>query len=185
MDEKLLRFFKTFADLDRLRLAALISKKPRTAFEIAMDLNLGEKDVARHLEQIKKLGVLQVEENGYRLDIKAFEAFAREVLAEHRPVAQAHSDDENADDDDRQVVKNYSYPDGRLKEIPMQEKKLLPILRHVVQAFRPGVRYSEKEVNQALAHYHADYASLRRYLVDRNILAREANGRQYWRKDKG
>jgi biotin operon repressor len=185
MDEKLLRFFKTFADLDRLKVTALISKKRRAAFEIAMDLDLSEKEVARHLEQIKKLGVLQVEENGYRLDVKAFEALSREVLAEHSQAVQAHSDDEDANDFDRQVVKNYSYPDGRLKEIPVQEKKLLPILRHVVQAFRPGVRYSEKEVNQALAHYHADYASLRRYLIDRQILTREANGRQYWRKDKG
>jgi biotin operon repressor len=185
MDEKLLRFFKTFSDLDRLRMAALISQKTLPAVEIAMRMDLSEKDVARHLDQIKKLDVLLVEENGYRLDTKAFEALSREILAEHTPVVQAHSNDENADDFDRQVVKNYSLPDGRLKEIPLQEKKLLPILRHVVQVFKPGVRYTEKEVNDSLSRYHADYATLRRYLIDRRILARETNGRQYWRKEKG
>lgn len=184
MDEKVLSFFKTFVDLDRLRLAALISKKTYPAVEIAMQLDLPEKDVARHLNQLKKLGLLQVEENGYRLDAKALEGLSREVLGEQRPVAPAHSNDETADDFDRQVVKNYSLPDGRLKEIPMQEKKLLPVLRHVVEVFKPGVRYTEKEVNEALASYHADYASLRRYLIDRKMIARETNGRLYWREKK-
>ncbi len=182
MNEKLLRFFKTFADLDRLRMAAMMSQKAFPAVEIAMRMDRSEKDVARHLEQLKKLGVLLVEENGYRLDTKAFEALSRDILAEHAPAALVYSNDMNADDFDRQVVKNYSFPDGRLKDIPMNEEKLLPILRHVVQVFKPGVRYTEKEVNAALAHYFADFASLRRYLIDRKVLNREANGAAYWRK---
>lgn len=184
MDEKLLRFFKTFADLDRLRLMVLISQKAYPAWEIAERLDLLEKDVARHLEQIQRMGLLLVEENRYRFDEKALETLSRDVLADRRPVVQVHSNDEDADDFDRQVVKNYSYPDGRLKELPTQEKKLLPVLRHVAEAFRPGVRYSEKEVNEALAHYYSDFASLRRYLVDKKLIARETKGRQYWRKGK-
>lgn len=181
MDVKLLNFFKTFADFDRMRLTVYLSEKPRKAWEIAERFDMSDKDVDRHLTQLKKLGLLLVEEDGYLLDRKAFETLSRDVLADQKPVVLAHSNDEDADDFDRQVIRNYSYPDGRLKEIPTQEKKLLPVLRHVAEAFKPGMRYSEKEVNERLAFYHADYASLRRYLVDKKMISRDANGRQYWR----
>ncbi len=91
------------------------------------------------------------------------------------------SNDEKASDFDRQVVKKYSSPDGRLMEIPTQEERLMAILRHIVQVFEPGRHYTEKQVNQALTRFHEDYASLRRYLVDRQLISREATGASYWR----
>jgi hypothetical protein len=118
----------------------------------------------------------------YRMDPKALERLSREVLSGSRPVVEARSNDENADDADRKTVKNFSLPDGRLREIPSQEKKLLPILKHVVQVFPPGTRYTEKEVNELLKRFNADYASLRRYLVDFKLLQREQNGTVYWRE---
>lgn len=182
MEEKLLDIFKTFVDINRLRLAALLSQKPCTVEEIATNLHLKANDVIRHLNQVEKIGLLRKEADHYSLDVKAMEMLSREVLSERRAVVEARSNDELADDFDRQVVKNYSLPDGRLKEIPAQEKKLLPILRHVIQVFRPGVRYNEKQVNEALARYHEDVASLRRYLVDRQMILRETNGTAYWRE---
>ncbi|MBE0697186.1 MAG: DUF2087 domain-containing protein [Anaerolineaceae bacterium] len=101
-------------------------------------------------------------------------------MSGHRPAAEASSNDEDAADFERTVVKNYSLPDGRLKEIPTQEKKLLAILKHVVQVFEPGVRYSEKQVNDALKRFHPDSATLRRALVDRHMIERELNGAAYW-----
>ncbi len=182
MEEQLLDFFKTLIDVNRLRLAALLSEQACTIEEIAARLRIRVSDVPRQLAQIEKLGLLHIEGERYRLDIKAMESLSRQVLAGRRSVAAEHSNDENADDFDRKVVKNYSLPDGRLKEIPMQEKKLLPILRHVVQVFEPGARYTEKQVNEALGRFHEDYASLRRYLVDRGMIVREADGTKYWRE---
>ncbi len=182
MEEQLLDFFKTFIDVNRLRLAALLSEHACTVEEIAAGLHIRVSEVPRHLTQIEKLGLLRTEGERYRLDTKALESLSRQVLAGRRAVVAEHSNDEGADDFDRKVVKNYSLPDGRLKEIPMQEKKLLPILRHVVQVFEPGVRYNEKQVNETLGRFHEDYASLRRYLVDRGMILREADGTKYWRE---
>ncbi len=182
MEEPLLDFFKTFIDVNRLRLAALLSEQACTVEEIAARLRIRVSEVPRQLAQIEKLGLLRMEGERYRLDTKALEGLSRQVLAGRRAVVAEHSNDEDADDFDRKVVKNYSLPDGRLKEIPMQEKKLLPILRHVVQVFEPGVRYNEKQVNEALGRFHEDYASLRRYLVDRGMMVRELDGTKYWRE---
>jgi len=181
MEEKMVKYFKTFVDLNRLRLAALLSEKACTVEEIAFRLQIKMSDVPRHLHHIEKIGLLRKEADRYRLDVKALEMLSKEVLAERREGVEARSNDANASDSDRQIVRNYLRPDGRLKEIPAQEKKLLPILRHVVQAFEPGVRYNERHVNETLARYHEDYASLRRYLVDRQMIKRESNGTMYWR----
>ncbi|MBP1679541.1 MAG: transcriptional regulator, partial [Bacteroidetes bacterium] len=49
--------------------------------------------------------------------------------------------------------------------------------------FEPGVRYTEKRVNQILANYNEDTARLRRALVDHKFMAREGGGGKYWRID--
>ncbi len=67
----------------------------------------------------------------------------------------------------------------RLTSIPSSRGKRLVVLERLAQEFEPGVRYDEAEVNFALQLFHADYAALRRYLVDEGFLTR-ADG-VYWR----
>ncbi len=65
--------------------------------------------------------------------------------------------------------------DGRLVTIPAQEKKRQVVLRFLVErVFAEDRSYPEKEVNQRLALFHPDVASLRRYLVDHGYVDREA-----------
>jgi hypothetical protein len=181
MDDQLILFFKVFCDTQRIRLAALLMEKAQSIEDIAAQLHIRAVDVPRHLEQLEKLNLLIEDQEGFRFNTRSFEQLSRAVLANHRPTSEAHSNDKNADDFDRKTVKNYSLPDGRLREIPMQDKKLGAILRHVVEVFKPGIRYTEKQVNEALSCYHEDTASLRRYLVDRKMIEREPNGTVYWR----
>ena len=64
--------------------------------------------------------------------------------------------------------------DGRLVTIPAQEKKRQVILRFLLErVFADDRDYPEKEVNQRLALFHPDVASLRRYLVDHGYVDRE------------
>ena len=82
---------------------------------------------------------------------------------------------------DKKVIKDYTRRDGSLKTLPSQRKKLEAILRYVVKAFDEGRRYSEKQVNQILAGYHEDTATLRRELVGFGLMEREGGGGEYWR----
>jgi len=63
--------------------------------------------------------------------------------------------------------------------MPAKRSRRLLLLEEVAQAFEPGVRYPESEVNRLLGAMFSDHAALRRYLVDEELLAR-ADG-QYWR----
>jgi hypothetical protein len=69
--------------------------------------------------------------------------------------------------------------DGRIEAMPAKRSRRLLLLGEVAQAFEPGVRYTEREINRILGTMFSDYAALRRYLVDEEFLAR-AEG-EYWR----
>ena len=116
--------------------------------------------------------------NIYHLETEALEEKARRLLAEETLPAMAADIDTDAYD--RKVLKNFTTPDGRLKAFPAQRKKMEAILRYVIKPFKPGKRYSEKEVNELLSEYFEDYTSLRRELVEYRMLAREGGGGDYW-----
>ena len=78
-------------------------------------------------------------------------------------------------------MKNFLNPDGSLKQIPLQGNKVLIILNFIVDAFAYDANYTEKEVNSILRRFHVDTATLRRYLVDNGLMARESDGTRYWR----
>ncbi len=84
---------------------------------------------------------------------------------------------------DKKVLDDFMTSSGRLKTIPAQRKKRNVILRHIVQEFEPGQKYSERQINNILKRYHEDTALLRREMVEEKLLARE--GGQYWRVDSG
>jgi hypothetical protein len=69
--------------------------------------------------------------------------------------------------------------DGEIAVMPARQAKRRLLLNEVARAFEPGVRYSERTVSLFLREVYADYAALRRYLVDEGFLSRREG--QYWR----
>ena len=68
---------------------------------------------------------------------------------------------------------------GRLKQLPAKRKKRLVVLRWLADHFRPAERYPESTVNEVLRRYHDDVATLRRSLIDEELMQRQAG--LYWR----
>ena len=81
-------------------------------------------------------------------------------------------------DNDR-VLENFIDAGGRLMAIPVQRKKRLAVLRWLVEDFQPGRLYEEAEVNRIIGRRHGDFAALRRYLVDEELMQRRSG--VYWR----
>jgi len=80
--------------------------------------------------------------------------------------------------DDR-VLENFVDQAGRLTGIPVQRKKRLAVLRWLAEDFQPGRLYAEADVNQIITRRHPDFAALRRYLVDEELMQRKRG--VYWR----
>jgi hypothetical protein len=75
-------------------------------------------------------------------------------------------------------LRGYLYR-GRLQTMPSKRTRRLALLSEIAQVFEPGVRYPEPVVNDLLSAINPDCATLRRYLVDEELMDR-ADG-QYWR----
>lgn len=70
----------------------------------------------------------------------------------------------------------------KLKVFSKKEKKKIVILRQVAAQFASGRSYTEPEVNAILKEIWADYATMRRYLVEYGYLDRTRDGKAYWKR---
>ena len=82
-------------------------------------------------------------------------------------------------DYDQRILQSFTDAAGRLTAIPVQRKKRLAVLRWLVEDFQPGRRYPESDVNRIISRRHPDFAALRRYLVDEELMQRRRG--VYWR----
>jgi hypothetical protein len=69
--------------------------------------------------------------------------------------------------------------DGRITAMPAPMSRRRLLLDSVAQAFEPGIRYPEHQVNAILRALYDDHVALRRYLVDDGFLSRDSA--EYWR----
>jgi hypothetical protein len=184
MSEELLTFFKALADKNRLKIVGLLAEKSYSVEELSELLQLKPPTVSHHLAKLVEAGLVKSHSesyyNVYQLDQSVLEAKTRSMFSQQELASVASEVD--ADAYDKKVIKDYSRRDGSLKTLPSQRKKLEAILRYVVRAFDVGKRYSEKQVNEILARYHADTATLRRELVGFRLMKREGGGGEYWRE---
>ena len=178
---ELLTFFKALADETRLKIVGLLAQESFSGEQLAVILKKKPATVSHHLSKLAEANLVLAEAQGhtklYRLRFDAIHQLAARLITKDA-LPQA-AEDVDVDAFDRKVVRDFSRRDGSLKEIPAQEKKLQAILRRIVKDFEPGRHYAEKQVNEIIAHFHPDTASLRRALIDYNLMQR-ANGK-YWR----
>jgi predicted transcriptional regulator len=183
--QELLSFFRALADQSRLKIVGLLAQQPYPVEQLSAMLGLGESTVSHHLSRLSEAGLVSAKADGhysvYSLEPEAVSLMARRLLRTERLSELAGGVDKSGFE--RKVLASFTGPDGRFTAFPAQEKKYLVLLRHVVRDFAPGVRYSEKTVNEMLQRYSDDTARLRRSLVEFGLMDREGGGRDYWRRE--
>jgi hypothetical protein len=127
----------------------------------------------RALGRLVDAGLVTSEPGGLAIVETVFTRAAREALA--RPKRSEHEDEPA----ERRKVLDAFVHDGRITSVPAARGKRIVVLDWLAQAFEPGVRYAEREVNEIIVARHPDPALLRRHLVDEGLLDR--GGGEYWR----
>ncbi|MEU5789895.1 DUF2087 domain-containing protein [Micromonospora purpureochromogenes] len=99
-----------------------------------------------------------------------------------REAARTPAPDAAAEEPVDRVLRTF-LRDGVVVRLPAQRGRRRVLLAHVVAAFEPGVRYPEPAVDEILRRWcdggGSDHVTLRRHLVDEQLLAREQG--IYWR----
>lgn len=160
--DELLKFFKSLADANRLKILGLLAQEDLSVEQLAVMLNLRPSTVSHHLSKLSEAGLVSAKAmsyyNIYQFENKTLEAMAQHLLSKENLSAIAV--DVDLDAYDRKVVSYYSLPDGQLKTIPAQRKKLEAILGYISQDFELGTRYNERQVNEILEKYHPDTSNI-------------------------
>ena len=172
----LVQFFKALADESRLKIVGLLARESYSGERLAELLDLKPATVSHHLARLAQAGLVSARMEGhsklYTLRLDAIHAMANSLLVRDAlPAAAAELEGERYD---RKVLNDFLLPDGSLKRIPVQQKKLLVVLGHLLKSFEPERAYPEKEVNAILARFYPDTASLRRAMIEYKLMTRAA-----------
>lgn len=179
-NDLLREFFAVMSNEYRLRMAGLMMVHPQTSTELAVALDLTTKEALEHLAALRQLGLVTVavrasDETCYCFDTQALAAMNRQVLSrEALPTPVDH-----LPDDTRKALLPF-FEGQRLTALP-SGKKFRLLIGWLATQFEPGVRYNERQVNEKILRYHEDYATLRRALIDAQLMVRDHG--VYWRTE--
>ena len=184
--EPLLRFGRALADPMRIRIVGLLAQRSMYGQELAEALNVQPPTVSHHMSLLKAAGLVQVRrENNfhhYSLDEEQLRRTAALLTIENlRRVAQSLAAENKlapSEDEDRKLMQEAFFKDGRLLSIPTHSRSRRFVVEKLAQAFEWGRLYEEKEINAIIKPFHNDVATLRRALIDEQLMMRE-NGK-YW-----
>ena len=182
-DEKfqmVLRFLKVLADESRLKMLGLLADQEWSVGDLAKVLRLKEPTVSHHLAKMHELGLVGVRAEGtsrfYRLNGETLQKLHKELLAPEKVTSFA--DDVEGDVWERKVLRSF-FEGERLKQIPVNLKQFLVVLKWLTNQFEEGVHYPERQVNEILKRFHPDSATLRRGMIDYGFMERKSG--VYWR----
>lgn len=161
------------AEPDRLEAFAAVVLGAGTVEDVAKITGRDPRQVSRALRRLTTGGLVDGEGGRLVAHPGAFKHAVREALPPSAPEQPLDPDPARAS-----VLRAF-IRNGRLVRLPAARGKRRVVLEHVAASFEPGVRYPEREVDVVLRAWFSDYASLRRFLVDEQLLAREAG--VYWR----
>ncbi|MDV7393447.1 DUF2087 domain-containing protein, partial [Arthrospira platensis SPKY1] len=157
----------------------LMRLKPRHGEELATILNLNPATISHHLTRLAAVGLLRLQKDQYYHTYSLVEAHLQKSLAEMVQLPQPGLPAAVEEDAYRTKVLKTFFRHGRLKQIPAQLKKRLIIFEKLAAEFEPGRRYTEMEVNQILLEFNEDVATLRRGLIEHELMQRDKG--MYWR----
>ncbi len=190
---------RALVDPIRLRILARLATRPAEPETLAEELRQPMPTIARQLDALAAAGLVErrpAATGRYAARMDRVGALARELaILDTGPGAVSagsdaggllgawpHDGEPPADTlarlaltpEEARTLRAYLV-DGRLRTIPAQHRKRDVVLRFLLErVFTEDREYPEKEVNQRLALFHADVASLRRYLVDEGFATRKA-----------
>ncbi len=165
--------FKALGHPARLLIMNLVQIKPRHGEELAAILGLNPATISHHLSLLTEAGLLVSRKDQYYQTYRLLEGVLDRTLAEAIRLPQSGLTSEVKEDAYREKVLRTFFKHGRLVAIPAQLKKWQVILEKLAQEFEPGRDYTEREVNQILLDFNEDVASLRRGLIDQNLMGRD------------
>jgi hypothetical protein len=162
---------RLLAEPARLRVFAALVLGARSPAEVVDATGLEVRDVLAGLRRLADGGLVELTGDRAVPVERVFGELARQAA-----VPEPHEDHGYTDARVAGVLRAF-VRGGRLLGLPANRSRRIIVLEHIAQSFEPGVDYPERQVNEVLAAWSAgsgvDHVSLRRYLIDADLLHRD------------
>ncbi len=164
--------FKSLGHPVRLLIVNLVKIKSRHGQELAEILKLNPATISHHLKILTDAGLLESKKDQYYQTYSLKGKLLSKSLGDlvHLPQPELSSNLEQ--DAYRFKVLRSFFRHGRLVQIPAQLKKRIIVLEKIAESFEPEREYTEMEVNHILLDFNDDVASLRRGLIEHDLMVR-------------
>ncbi|MGM0753554.1 MAG: metalloregulator ArsR/SmtB family transcription factor [Bacillota bacterium] len=190
---KQVAFHKTMGDPTRIKIVYLLTSESLHVGAIAGKLGLTAPTISHHLTKLKECNLVY----SRREKNTVYYYLNKKVLRHHGNVLNQFAQEEKGESvmsekllkEKQKVKNNFLEKNGRIKNIPSQQKKKLFILEHMVEGLKVGEKYPEKDLNEYIQQFHEDYATLRREFIIHQFMYREngiyeVNPREMWASSK-
>lgn len=157
----------------RLAILGRAAAGPVDVEAVAVDLGVHPGKVLKAAGGLREAGLLT---ESLELDRDALRAIAKALPRDGRADSAVVDGPWSAEE--AEILGRF-FSGTRLIQIPASRGKRRIVMERLAMEFEPGIRYPEKEINLILEAFHADYTSLRRYLIDEGFLSRDHG--TYWR----
>lgn len=176
MEKDCVKIFKCLADKSRLLIINNLMESPMYVELLSERLNLAPSTISFHLKKLEEVKLVHsVKEQYYvvyHLDEKLLSLSLKDLIHVEDPEKNVQTQREEKY---REDVISAFFQYGKLKSIPVQQKKRKIILEEIAKKFEYGKEYPEREVNIIIADFHDDFCTLRREMIASQILRRENN----------
>jgi catechol 2,3-dioxygenase-like lactoylglutathione lyase family enzyme/DNA-binding transcriptional ArsR family regulator len=167
-------------DPNRLAVAGSLIDRVCTVDELVGITGLTRVVVLQALGALRQAGLVDPTDDAYTLRgerLRELSASVSETATPMDPVIGF-----GMTDAERAVLERF-FSGRTLRRIPTDRPKRLVVLERIALEFDVGCRYRESEVDDVLRRFHLDVATLRRHLVDEDLLSRTREGgvTHYWR----
>jgi hypothetical protein len=190
---RLVEFYKTMGDPTRLRILSLLSSGPLHGQAIAGKLGLTPPTITHHLRKLRDINVVYERRDKntiyFYLNLSVVKQHSDSLknLMEGKEMNMSMNEQSG---ERQKIIANFFTKDGKLKTIPAQRKKKLIVFEYILKGLEKGKQYEEKEINEYILQYHADYATIRREFIINHYMYREngiyeLNPVEMWSKVEG
>lgn len=183
----LLRFFKALADESRLKILGILANQECSVEELATLLGLKEPTVSHHLAKLRQLDLVNMQAEGnvhlYQINLDKLQSFTQGIFTPEQMASWVKDVDKGLWEVKvlRSLIEgdlNLENPGAtiRLREIPLNRKKRLVLLRWLVCQFEVGVNYTEIQVDEIIKRFHPDCTTLRSEMLVAGLMVENSGG---------
>ena len=169
----LAKIFKVLGDEARLSIIRGLAEKDLYAEVLAERLSLSPSTVTHHLKKLESVGLIKSRKDQYYKVFSLQKSILDKNILNSILQVSNTSEDKNEIQYEQKIIKTF-FKNGVLQSIPVQRKKRLIVLKHLLKEFKEGRSYTEAQVNHRIEKYNEDFCTIRREFIAEKLMSRKA-----------